>query len=173
MFYIMFKYSINVISLNTYFKINYFANYNTKLTKFMNLNKFFYFNNLLNDFIIFYMKKEFLYTKLKYSRVPQFDISAGAAAGLLAGLLGFIVTEKFGFELLDSGDFYTLVMYVIFIILVLRIVVRCFNYEHENLNLSTVIYYFINFYLICFNLIINFIKNSIVKLRVWLKKRVK
>ena len=52
------------------------------------------------------LRKEELYTKLKYSRSPAFDIVSGGAAAILAGLLGFLVTEKFGIELVDSGDFY-------------------------------------------------------------------
>jgi hypothetical protein len=56
-----------------------------------------------------------MYTKLKYSRTPQYDIVSGGSAALLAGFLGFLITEKFGFELVDSGDFYFLFMYIVFI----------------------------------------------------------
>jgi len=31
---------------------------------------------------------------------------------LLAGFLGFLVSEKYGIELVDSGDFYYLIMYL-------------------------------------------------------------
>jgi len=37
-----------------------------------------------------------MYTKLKYSRVPQYDIVSGGSAALLAGFLGFLISEKFG-----------------------------------------------------------------------------
>jgi hypothetical protein len=56
-----------------------------------------------------------MYTKLKYSRTPQYDIVSGGSAALFAGFLGFLICEKFGFELIDSGDFYFLFMYVVFI----------------------------------------------------------
>jgi hypothetical protein len=54
-----------------------------------------------------------VYTKLKYSRSPAFDIVSGGAAALFAAFLGFLISEKFGIELVDSGDFYYLNMYVV------------------------------------------------------------
>lgn len=68
--------------------------------------------SLLN---IHFLRKERLYTKLKYSRSPAYDIVSGGAAALLAGFIGFLISEKFGFELVDSGDFYYLFMYLVFI----------------------------------------------------------
>ena len=61
------------------------------------------------------LRKERLYTKLKYSRSPAFDIVSGGAAALLAGFVGFLISEKFGYELVDSGDFYYLFMYLVFL----------------------------------------------------------
>ena len=55
-----------------------------------------------------FLRKERIYTKLKYSRTPGYDIVSGGAAVILAGFLGFLVSEKFGIELPDSGDFYYL-----------------------------------------------------------------
>lgn len=104
----------------------------------------------INNYIFFLFKKEKIYTKLKYSRVPQVDIASGSAASLFAGLIGFLITEKFGFELLDSGDFYVLVVYVFLIIVILRIFILTYlshinNYKN-NLFLS--IYPFI-YYIKC------------------------
>jgi len=62
-----------------------------------------------------FLIKEQLYTKLKYSRCPQYDIVSGGFAALLAGFIGFLISEKFGIELVDSGDFYNAFMYVVFI----------------------------------------------------------
>ena len=67
-----------------------------------------------------FLRKERLYTKLKYSRSPAFDIVSGGAAALLAGFFGFLITEKFGYELADSGDFYYLFMYVVFLVFSIR-----------------------------------------------------
>jgi hypothetical protein len=61
-----------------------------------------------------FLRKERLYTKLKYSRSPAYDIVSGGAAALLAGFIGFLISEKFGYELVDSGDFYYLFMYAVF-----------------------------------------------------------
>ena len=61
-----------------------------------------------------FLRKERLYTKLKYSRSPAYDIVSGGAAAILAGFLGFLISEKYGFELVDSGDFYFLFMYIVF-----------------------------------------------------------
>lgn len=72
-------------------------------------------NTTLNLININFLRKEKLYTKLKYSRSPAYDIVSGGAAALFAGFLGFLVSEKFGFELVDSGDFYFLTMYIVFI----------------------------------------------------------
>jgi hypothetical protein len=62
-----------------------------------------------------FLRKERVYTKLKYSRSPAYDIVSGGAAALLAGLFGFLISEKFGMELVDSGDFYYLFMYLVFL----------------------------------------------------------
>jgi hypothetical protein len=73
------------------------------------------------------LRKERIYTKLKYSRVPQYDIVSGGSAALFAGFLGFLICEKFGFELLDSGDFYTLFMYIVFFCFFARLYLRIFS----------------------------------------------
>lgn len=75
-------------------------------------------------FNIYFLKKEKIYTKLKYSRVPQYDIVSGGSAALLAGFFGFLICEKFGFELGDSGDFYYLFIYVVLLFFVLRIFLK-------------------------------------------------
>ena len=76
-------------------------------------------NNDLNTWFsvlnVNFLRKERLYTKLKYSRSPAYDIVSGGAAALLAGFIGFLISEKFGYELVDSGDFYYLFMYVVFL----------------------------------------------------------
>ena len=71
-------------------------------------------------FDINFLRKEKLYTKLKYSRCPQYDIVSGGFAALLAGFIGFLISEKFGIELVDSGDFYIVFMYAVFLVFSLR-----------------------------------------------------
>ena len=66
--------------------------------------------------MLIFLRKEKIYTKLKYSRVPQYDAVSGGSAAILAGFLGYLITEKFGLELLDSGDFWFFFMYLVFII---------------------------------------------------------
>jgi hypothetical protein len=75
-------------------------------------------------FDINFLRKERIYTKLKYSRVPQYDIVSGGAAALFAGFLGFLICEKFGFELVDSGDFYFLFMYLVFLFFFIRLFLK-------------------------------------------------
>jgi hypothetical protein len=82
--------------------------------------------NLVN---INFLRKERLYTKLKYSRSPAYDIVSGGAAALLAGFLGFLVSEKYGFELVDSGDFYYLFMYIVFLSFSLKPLLTSINFE--------------------------------------------
>ena len=69
-------------------------------------------NNIVN---VNFLRKERLYTKLKYSRSPAYDIVSGGSAALLAAFLGFLASEKYGFEMVDSGDFYFLFMYLVFL----------------------------------------------------------
>ncbi len=72
-------------------------------------------NNILWDlFNVNFLRKEKIYTKLKYSRCPQYDIVSGGVAAIFSGFLGFLICEKFGLELLDSGDFYVFFMYAVF-----------------------------------------------------------
>lgn len=84
----------------------------------------------------FFLKRERISAKLKYSRSPQYDTVSGGAALLFAGLLGFLITEKFGLELADSCDFYYLLMYLIFFMYVLRLCLFVFIYTYnENTNI--------------------------------------
>ncbi len=112
-------------------------------------------NKLWNLFDINFLRKEKIYTKLKYSRVPQYDIVSGGVAALFAGFLGFLISEKFGIELVDSGDFYFLFMYVVFIVFSLRLFLKLI--ENEKLSwtflsikwllnyYNTIIIFFFNF----------------------------
>jgi len=104
---------------------------------------------------IFFLRKEKIYTKLKYSRCPQYDIVSGGAAALLAGFIGFLITEKFGLELLDSGDFYFAFMYGVFISFSVRPLIRlldkdilkhrAFSLKPLYLFLSTIILLLVKF----------------------------
>ena len=87
-------------------------------TKYLNLNG--KLNTSLALVNINFLRKERLYTKLKYSRSPAYDIVSGGAAALLAGFIGFLISEKFGYELVDSGDFYYAFMYVVFLVFSLK-----------------------------------------------------
>lgn len=116
--------------------------------------------NLWNLFDINFLRKEKIYTKLKYSRVPQYDIVSGGSALLLAGFLGFLICEKFGFELGDSGDFYYLFMYLVIICFSLRIYLKLIESENFSWNLLS-LKWLINFYMTIFSLFINFFKNLI------------
>lgn len=116
----------------------------------------FFFKNL---FDINFLRKEKIYTKLKYSRVPQYDIVSGGAAALLAGFLGFLICEKFGFELLDSGDFYFLFMYGVFLSFFIRLFVKLLSFKENNwslLSLKWFKYYFFSLF--------NLIKHLSIKL---------
>jgi len=59
--------------------------------------------------------KEMHYSKLKYSKTAERDIVSSGSAALFAGFIGFLISEKFGIELVDSGDFYFAVMYLVFV----------------------------------------------------------
>lgn len=175
----MLKYNLFIKNYNYYFQYNYYLSLSIKSLNFffkiinkfnlISLLKWLNHSNLLNDFIIFFTKKEYMYTKLKYSRVPQYDIASGASAALLAGLLGFIVTEKFGFELLDSGDFYNLVMYIGFLLLFLRCIIKIYNNNTASKNILNIFYNFYYFYLEISKIILKYIKFIYIMLRMWFK----
>ena len=87
-----------------------------------------YLNSLtLSNFDINFLRKEKIYTKLKYSRCPQYDIVSGGFAAILAGFIGFLISEKFGIELVDSGDFYIAFMYGVFAAFSIRPLIRIYS----------------------------------------------
>lgn len=83
-------------------------------------------------FNIHFLRKEKLYTKLKYSRCPQYDMVSGGLAALLSAFLGFLIAEKFGLELLDSADFYIFFMYTVFGVFSLRPLLKIINARQVN-----------------------------------------
>ncbi len=120
--------------------------------------KFFGFSSKIMklDFNIWFLRKEYCYTKLKYSRTPAFDIVSGGVAALFAGFLGFLVCEKFGFELLDSGDFYMILMYLIFFIFSCRLWLRIFSLFSWSLSIRAPFYFFLFFLRQFFSVIYSF-----------------
>lgn len=129
--------------------------------KFQPTNNYFKTNMFWSLFDINFLKKEKIYTKLKYSRVPQYDIVSGGVAALFAGFLGFLICEKFGFELLDSGDFYMLFMYVVFFSFCSRLFFKTMTLQNSSWNnLSTK--WILNFYKNLFFLFLNFFKNLLL-----------
>ena len=93
-----------------------------------------YFSGGCAPFRVYFLKQEPFYTKLKYSRVPQFDTASGAAASFLSGMYGFLVCEKFGFELLDSGDFLFVIMYIALSSLIVTSLITTLNNPSNILN---------------------------------------
>ena len=81
-----------------------------------------------------FIKRESLYTKLKYSRSPAYDIVSGGAAAFLAAFIGFLVSEKFGIELVDSGDFYIAFMFGVFLGLSLKPLMRILSAPKKLTN---------------------------------------
>jgi len=124
------KYWYNLL-LNSETKFSLFFLLKLKTTSLTNLPITTY---LSKHFNIYFLKKEVYYTKLKYSRVPAFDTASGAVASFFSALFGFMVCEKFGFELLDGGDFLFLILYVFALILVIVSLVSTFNTSHSLLH---------------------------------------
>ena len=104
-------------------------------------------NTWFNTVNVNFLRKERLYTKLKYSRSPAFDIVSGGAAALLAAFIGFLISEKFGYELVDSGDFYFLFMYLVFLSFSIRpllIVSDASKGFWHTLSLKRVLTFYVN-----------------------------
>lgn len=103
------KYTLQLTNNNFFKNINGSLNYKKNLSTLLQKTNSNYSNSYNTDnFNLNFIKKEYTYTKLKYSRTPGYDIVSGGSAVILAGFLGFLVSEKFGIELVDSGDFYYL-----------------------------------------------------------------
>lgn len=100
------------------------------------------YQKLQADYILRYadinfLKKEFVFTKLKYSRCPQYDSVSGGFAALFAGFIGFLISEKFGIELVDSGDFYIVLMYALFLSFTVKsLVTNCSGVYTPSLSIS-------------------------------------
>ena len=107
-------------------------------------------NFSFNSININFLRKERLYTKLKYSRSPAYDIVSGGAAALFAGLLGFLVSEKFGFELVDSGDFYYVFMYGVFISFSIRPILVTIKRDRSIMNIISPINIFFHLKILLF-----------------------
>tara|TARA_B110001469_G_scaffold59692_1_gene57317 strand:- start:671 stop:922 length:252 start_codon:yes stop_codon:yes gene_type:complete len=77
---------------------------------------------------------------------------SGGSAALLAAFLGFLISEKYGFELVDSGDFYFLFMYLVFIAFSIRPLLTTLNSNDpitSIFSIKPVIAYFLSlFYLL-------------------------
>ena len=108
-----------------------------------------YYAPLMNNANVNFLRKERLYTKLKYSRSPAYDIVSGGMAALLAGFVGFLISEKFGFELVDSGDFYFLFMYIVFLCFSIRPLLVTFNSKTtfiEAISIKPIIKFYLNLF---------------------------
>ena len=144
-------------------KYRYTINFNQNIEQnfYENILKFFKVDNsTTNSYIIFnlinihFLRKERIYTKLKYSRSPAYDMVSGGSAALLAGFLGFLISEKYGFELADSGDFYYLFMYGVFASFFLKPFLTIINYKNNLYSLFSLKPIF-NFYFMLFYFLIN------------------
>jgi len=77
-------------------------------------------SQLYNLFDINFLLKEMHYSKLKYSKTAERDIVSSGSAAIFAGFIGFLISEKFGVELVDSGDFILFLCIVSFSAFLLR-----------------------------------------------------
>lgn len=102
----------------------------TKITRLIRPTAVQSYSNVNTIFDVNFLRKEKIYTKLKYSRCPQYDIISGGFAAIFAGFIGFLISEKFGIELVDSGDFYTALMYGVFSVFSLRPLLRIYSLTH-------------------------------------------
>lgn len=139
-----------------------FINKRSALVSIKNVTFINYSNSWLKNFNIIFLRKEKMYTKLKYSRVPQYDIVSGGVAAIFAGFLGFLICEKFGFELIDSGDFYFVFMYVVFLCYFIRLFVKLFSINTYLWNPVSP-KWLINYILTIFSFILKKIKKLINK----------
>lgn len=120
-------------------------------------DNFYKHDTLYNSVNVNFIRKERIYTKLKYSRTPSYDIVSGGSAVLLAGFLGFLASEKFGIELVDSGDFYYLWMYGVFLVFSFRPLLTASSSTQSIWSLLS-LRYLLNFLTLTFTMLIKLIK---------------
>lgn len=151
-----------LINLNFFFN-NFKTNLISNRVKALNTPHFIVKDCSWDFFTIFFLRKERMYTKLKYSRVTQFDISSGAVAALFAGFIGFLISEKFGFELVDSGDFYFFFMYIVFLLFSVKLLLRINDtrYNYSVFSFKWFFLFFYNLFLLILNKFIIFVFLSI------------
>ena len=151
------KKSINTRIINSKFNLFYIFSV-TKLSSSSSKSSFNFYSFSQNLININFLRKERLYTKLKYSRSPAYDIVSGGTAAILAGFLGFLVSEKFGFELVDSGDFYYLLMYLVLLSFSLRPLLVSINNQNGIYSIFSLYNIFYFFYFILHLILSNFKK---------------
>ena len=137
-------YNFKTTKKQTFNFLNFFLiNKKFNSSNFFNVKPIFNsYNNINRLFNIYFLRKEKIYTKLKYSRVPQYDIVSGGLSVLFCAFLGFLVCEKYGFELLDSGEFYFLLMYIIFFCFFLRLLIKIFLRKQSLFDIFNGKYFF-------------------------------
>lgn len=143
--------------LNVLVKSNLMKNKSLKKTTVLTKNL------TVSMFDINFVKKERLYTKLKYSRSPAYDIVSGGSAALFAAFIGFLISEKFGIELVDSGDFYIAFMYAVFISLSCRPLLRILSKADKMWSVISP-NYFIEYILVLYTLFLKNFTKLIIKL---------
>ncbi len=136
-----YNYFFENLNQNKIFDENYLYNFFSNFNFYQN-KSFFKSNKTWNLFDMNFIRKEKIYTKLKYSRVPQYDIVSGGVAAIFAGFLGFLISEKFGIELVDSGDFYFLFMYLVFLFFFLRLFLKLMDNEKLSWNVISLKWFF-------------------------------
>jgi hypothetical protein len=99
------------------------------------LHKFFHFSSVLildeDDSL---RKLQIPHNKLKYTRTPSFDIVSSGIAALFSAFLGAMICDKFGMELLDSGDFFTLYIFCISLLLPLNAILSVMTLTDETFS---------------------------------------
>ena len=88
--------------------------------------------SMRSNFDINFLLREWKYSKLKYSKTAERDIVSSGSAALFAGFIGFLISEKFGIELVDSGDFYFMFMYSVFAGFGIKIFVAGLESQTDN-----------------------------------------
>ncbi len=148
------------------------VNYKKFLREIVRLRRKIKFTKRINNIVttkfnIIFFKKERVYTKLKYSRVPQYDAVSGGAAALLSGFLGFLITEKFGLELTDSGDFWFVFLYCSFSLFFCQPLLKMIMEEKEDTSVFSYQWGF-DFYFTIGTCFINFCKTFYENIKMFL-----
>lgn len=134
LFQIRFERNRNIISYARRVNSDELASLYTRKLKYRKIAMILPHFSEIRSFNVNLLRKESLYSKLRYSRTPSFDIVSGGSALLVTSFLGYVICDKCGFELIDSGDFLFLIVYLTAALFAIKTLLKLYTNTSRQWN---------------------------------------